>query len=1143
MRSTFLAAFFLCFGCLAESQSFHNPRRLPLSFNPSSVIAGDLNGDGIPDLVYGTDGPAGPALHSLLADGRGGYAPGFDVALPPGASTRCQLADLNGDRKLDLVCVSVSTEQLIVLSGRGDGSFGTARTTPLPGNGDSVLLVAAVTDLNRDGTPDVVVTTGGLQLYVLLNDGTGILSPAPVVAGTVYGAYVQVADLNGDGYPDLLVQAAGSLNTEVQFGHGDGTCTRGSEFGGNTGAVLADMDGDGHPDLVGGGDGILKVFHGNPDGTFATLPFSTADFTDGNPYDGTGFGTYLLPYAVHDVNGDGILDILGFGQNGLTVMLGEPGLKFGVPRSFAVSDGALPLPVNGSPLLLDMDGDGHVDLVSVGPNGIYISYGRADGSFQSADVYPSGLGVKNATLADVNEDGHPDVITSGDTQLYVSAGRADGTFGPATAIPSLLPLDGNANAVAYSQVLHGDVNGDGHQDLVVVGPTGIGTSGVYLLLGHGDGTFSTPARLAGDSDSSTLFAVLDLNHDGRSDIVERGSDESLTIFLAQIDGTFRVTHISSSLLHTEAQSLTFGDLNGDGVPELIFATGDHLTVLPGVGDGTFGPALTYAIPPLQAGLSQGATSFAVGDFDGDGAPDVAVLLTLSPAGSTLLSNVTQVVTFYRQGPRSVLDAGSFGAAVPGPVSQQSYAALRAADLDGDGKADLIAQGAYYLGYRDSIGTFLGQANRTFGPEMNFVADAALTPPEIADLNGDGRPDLVIGHTQGNAFTVLLSQGAPLATGTLTAAPNPVAAGAPFAITASVRVAGTTVGLSGTVTFAVDGTPAGMANFAGGAATITGPVTLLPGVHQLTAVTSTLADGGGTTYPSLNLAGQVTVGVLSTTVSLTADPNPALTGQQVTFSVATANGAGAPSGASLPTGTVIVRVNGTAVGVVTLAGTPQPGGAVAYSFSAPGSFSVTASYSGDASHAASTTGVTEVVDALPVASDFTLTLSAPQVTVLLGSEAGVVAQLGSLGGYAGSLQLAFGTLPPGLAAAFSPGQVTLSAAGQGRSTLQIAAGPLSASNVVAPSSTTKEWSRAVGAMAVCCLLPFGRRRRGLRASALAIAVGLVLIPLQGCGVAGIPLAASGTYLLTVTATDVATHTSHSAPLRVIVTTQLPPPARR
>lgn len=1155
VRWCLLFALFLLAGRPAEAQRFRNPSHLPTVSDPQSVLAGDLTGDGVPDLIYMTAKSSGTVAHPLLADGKGNYIPGVSFTFPT-LSPRCKLADVNSDGKLDLLCAAATHLASVgVLLGNGDGTFQAILTSTLPAGDPTYgtdLALADPVDLNGDGKLDLLVTDRQANaVYPMLGDGSGRFAVAPTIRNSDPVNAVAVADVNGDGLPDVLTQSD-DTTLAVFLGNGDGTYTLSNQLGALTRALLVDMDGDGTLDLVGGRPGTLIVLHGNGDGTFRNSnmgsPLVSISYGDlSSNVNAAGSGSFLEPLACKDLNGDGILDIVAEGYDGFTVLLGKPGLQFAAPKHYPLGNANAVGLASTVPRLIDMNGDGHPDVVSVGPNGISLMYGQADGTFVSADVYESGYAVRSVTAADVNEDGNQDVITAGDRQLYINFGKSDGTFATPIALPYSLASGSLSQFNLFRSVFHGDVNGDGHQDLIVVGVPDGSTDTLYVLTGRGDGTFAAPVQVAVAGPMEVPIAVLDMDGDGRDDIVTR-TVPGVTVYLSKTAG-FRA--VSSSLDisggGSNAVDTAIRDLNGDGYPDLVFPRAGELAVVPGHGDGSFGEPVLFAMPAGVPNSDLSLVATAIGDFNGDGAPDLALLTQAPPDGDFLLpETLNQLVVFYHQGSLPQLDVNSFVAGDASPVTARSFGALYAADLDGDGRADVIAQGAVTSDALNDVAVFPGQDDRVLGPEEDYVAGVGLGSMAFADLNHDGRLDLISannltngGSSVANAFTVLLSEGPAVASGTLAATPNPVGVGAPFTITATVRVGSGSAVQHGTVSFSVDGTSIGTAVVAKGAASLAGPQTLPVGLHTLEAVVSNLSTADDMTYASLHLSGRVTVQLAATTLALTASRNPAAPNQQVTFTVAVVNGTTAGSGAPQPGGTVSVSVDGKAVGSVTLAGAS---GSFVYPFPAAGSYNVQAVYSGDVGHVGSNASVMEVVKAAEVASDFSLGLSAPVVTIQPGQQGSVTVHLASLGEFKGTLTLAQQGLPIGLSASFSPAQVTLSTGGNSNAELVIATGQTSARASTADHvNPGGRRAKGIALAAFGCLLPlsFGGRRR-VRVCAGLCAMTLACLGLQGCTDLGVPLLQPGTYHFAVEATDGATKTTHKANLQVVVGTQAATP---
>lgn len=254
--------------------NFRDPQTLRIPEQPRAIALADFNGDGALDLAVATAGNHRVTI--FLGDGTGRFFKGDGypaVKSPVGLAT----GDFNRDQRMDLA-VALRNDKLLILLGRGDGTF---TQKALYEYGDTPTAVVAA-DLNEDGRLDLAVTQGGKMsnaVAILLGNGDGTFSP-PVSYSTGHRPLsVTVLDLNADRHLDLLVVNGEMDDISVFLGKGDGTFTRSAAFGANAGpsaAVAKDFDGDGKADvaIVNNLSSDLSILLGKGDGTFWQPPRS-----------------------------------------------------------------------------------------------------------------------------------------------------------------------------------------------------------------------------------------------------------------------------------------------------------------------------------------------------------------------------------------------------------------------------------------------------------------------------------------------------------------------------------------------------------------------------------------------------------------------------------------------------------------------------------------------------------------------------------------------------------------------------------------------------------------------------------------------------------------------------------------------------
>jgi hypothetical protein len=306
--------------------------------------------------------------------------------------------------------------------------------------------------------------------------------------------------------------------------------------------------------------------------------------------------------------------------------------------------------------------------------------------------------------------------------------QTDDVSGPVFSSPVDYPVGGRfPNSVAV-----GDFNGDGKADIVTANSD---TNDVSVLLGNGDGTFQPARRYPAGSVPYTI-AVGDFNGDGKLDVAVANigyqGHPSISVLLGRGDGSFEQAKNYPS--NNQPTKLAIGDFNGDGKPDLV--VGNRLdgtvSVLLGNGDGTFQAPVTYAVGRVPY-------SVAVGDFNKDGKKDLVVANNGSHSVSVLLGNGDGSFAPHED---YLTDTGRYG-----PYSVQ------VGDFDRDGKEDLL-----FADFSDNaVGLLLGNGDGTFQGKSTFSVGDSPFDVVIADFDGDGNLDVATANNS-NSVSVLLGNG-------------------------------------------------------------------------------------------------------------------------------------------------------------------------------------------------------------------------------------------------------------------------------------------------------------------------------------------------------------------------------------------------
>jgi FG-GAP-like repeat len=340
----------------------------------------------------------------------------------------------------------------------------------------------------------------------------------------------------------------------------------------------------------------------------------------------------------------------------------------------------------------DENGDGAPDVVSGNVRrSVSVLLGRGEGRLRRGVAFRAPGEHEGAAIADLNHDSVADVVLF-DQKRAVTVMLADGRGhlrAPRHYPAGLKPWTGTL----------ADVNGDSAPDVVAVdwglGDLTYADDRLVVLLNNGDGTFGAPAFTtpAPSTELPWALGAADLNGDGRDDIVETTRASSVNVLLSRGDGSFEERPV---VFDGRTTGLLVSDLNGDRKTDLAVGNGGEIDIFLGAGNGSFGPPKP-AIVNLFA-----ANTIVAGDFNGDGHQDLAA----APFDQKV-SGV--VAVFLGRGD------GTFG-----PVKIYAVGGTRwpeppiaAGDLNGDGRADLVAQ------VGPSVAVLKAQPDGTFSEPASY----------------------------------------------------------------------------------------------------------------------------------------------------------------------------------------------------------------------------------------------------------------------------------------------------------------------------------------------------------------------------------------------------------------------------------------
>jgi hypothetical protein len=596
-----------------------------------------------------------------------------------------------------------------------------------------------VGDFNLDGRSDLAVANEtSSDVTILLGNGSGgFTQPAgsPIVVSPCPTS-VAVGDFNLDGKADLAVASNCFNNVTILLGNGSGGFTEAAGSPVSAGSstfslAVGDFNLDGRPDLAVAnfGSNNVTILLGTGSGGFTQAA--------GSP---VGAGTSPDFVAVGDFNLDGKPDLVVANEtsNNVTILLGNGGGGFTQAAGSPIGVGSIPISVAVGDF--NLDGKPDLAVANDGSNNVTILLGNGHGAFAQPAGSQIGAGVDpfSVAMGDFNLDGKPDLAVANYTShdVTILLGSGSGGF----AQPAGSPLVVGARPAS---LVVGDLNLDGKPDLAVANS---GSNDVTIQLNTCDASpcggigFMQPAGSPiGTGSGPGSVAIGDFNLDGQPDLaVVNFSSNSLTILLGNGSGGFSQASGSPIGTGTDPFTVAVGDFNLDGKPDLAVTNelSDNVTILLGDGNGGFSQA---AGSPVSTGKISHPVSFVVGDFNLDGKADLGVANFNSSNVTILLGN----------------GSGGFSQAAGSPVPACcNPVSVAVGDFNLDGKLDLAVAGS------NTVKILLGNGAGGFAQPAGSPIGVGTGPFSVTtgDFNLDGKPDLAVANRDSDNVSILLGNG-------------------------------------------------------------------------------------------------------------------------------------------------------------------------------------------------------------------------------------------------------------------------------------------------------------------------------------------------------------------------------------------------
>ena len=785
---------------------------LPANDGVGQVVFADLDGDGKADLVVASGDHGISIYQNISTNGTvtaASFAPRVDLPVPAGLDA-INVADVDGDGRLDILFLNRTSSQVVILKNISTTGLLTTNSfaAPVAFSTGTDPRGLAVQDLDGDGKPELIVANwGDNTVSVFHHTGAGGITTNSFAAATIFavGANPQglaVADLDGDGKPDV-VTANNNYGTTNSVSILRNTSTTGNiAFAPSVGLAglptsygiaVGDLDGDGKLDLAVSsfinGQAVSVYRNTSTPGTLTASSFApNVDFSTG------GWGNAV---AIGDLDGDGKPDLAVVTQlpDHLSIFK-----NVSTPGSFTTSSLAarVDYPTGWNPngvAIGDLDGDGRPDIafaVSYAAT-LSIYQNHTTGTVTTPSTNPPvitavapKIGMPGTTILISGTNFSPvaasNIVYFGAVQAIVSSASltsltvtvpSGATFAPITVTvngmtansgqpfePTFTGNDSSISGGSFAPSFNlgtgggpgssviADLDGDGKPDIAFVSSDShvvsifrnISTNGTVLSAASFAPRVDLPFPSNGTSGNPYRLRAVDLDGDGKLDLIAcEVSGNRVSVFHnVATPGTLTTNSFEASFALISGSDCRFAaaaDLDADGLVDIVALNYGDKTISLFKNIGAVGSLTANSFaPPVVLAAPGGPYEAAIADLDGDGKPDLAVANSDSGTVS-VYQNFTApgVLATNSFAPRLEMACGS------------GTDTIIAADLDGDGKLDLVAGSAY----SDSVSVFHNThaggslTTNSFAPRVDFGTPGWMHTVAIADFNGDGKPDICV----------------------------------------------------------------------------------------------------------------------------------------------------------------------------------------------------------------------------------------------------------------------------------------------------------------------------------------------------------------------------------------------------------------